>query len=104
LVDWLFRVETEQAGATVRVLKPAMRPDLVVPFAALKDQGTADQLGTAAEAGLRAMVLGTERMIASIGRRLGALGEGTTCHVLLPLSPNHGAFGGDGAYAESKAA
>ena len=24
------------------------------------------------------------------------------CHVLLPLSPNHGAFGGDGLYAESK--
>jgi fatty acid synthase len=105
LVDWLFRAETEQSGATARVLKPALRPDFLVPFAAMKDWGTLDQLGAQAEAGLRAMVLGTERLIGLIASRLLALGEtGTRCHVLLPLSPNHGAFGGDGAYAESKAA
>ncbi len=102
LVDWLFRVETEQAGATTKVLKPAMRPDLVVPFAALKDLGTADQLGAAAEATLRAMVIGTERLIATIGKRMAD--ESAIAHIVLPLSPNHGAFGGDGAYAESKAA
>jgi fatty acid synthase len=104
LVDWLFRAETEQAGATTRVLKPAFLPDLVVPFAALKDQGTVDQLSGLSEATLRAMVLSTERMIALIARRLIATGEARKAHVLLPLSPNHGAFGGDGAYAESKAA
>jgi len=104
LLDWLFRAETEQAGATVRVLKPAFEPDILVPFAALKDLGTLDQLGARAEASLRAMVLGTERLIGGVARRLIAQGGGRTCHVLLPLSPNHGAFGGDGAYAESKAA
>ena len=104
LIDWLFRVESEQAGATVRVLKPAMAPDIIVPFAALKDVGTVDQLSGASEASLRAMVLNTERMVALVARRLIASGEAKTCHVLLPLSPNHGAFGGDGAYAESKAA
>ena len=104
LVDWLFRAETEQAGASVRVLKPAMAPDIIVPFAALKDVGTVDQLGGTSEATLRAMVLSTERMVALVARRIIASGEAKTCHVLLPLSPNHGAFGGDGAYAESKAA
>lgn len=104
LVDWLFRAETEQAGATTRVLKPALVPDLIVPFAALKDAGTADQLGGTAEASLRAMVLGVERLVATVARRLVASGDARRCHVLLPLSPNHGAFGGDGAYAESKAA
>ena len=102
LVDWLLRQETEQAGATTRVIKPAMRPDLVVPFAALKDLGTADQLGAAAEATLRAMVIGTERLVATLGKRMAD--ASTRTHIVLPLSPNHGAFGGDGAYAESKAA
>lgn len=104
LIDWLSREETEQAGASVRVLKPAMTPDLLVPFAALKDFGTVDQLGGRAEGALRAMVLGTERLIGQIARRRLALGGSEPCHVLLPLSPNHGIFGGDGAYAESKAA
>lgn len=104
LVDWLFREETEQAGAGVRVLKPAFLPDLLVPFAAIKDYGTLDQIGSKAEGALRGMVLGTERLIGAIARRHLALGAGARCHVLLPLSPNHGAFGGDGAYAESKAA
>ncbi len=104
LLEWLARAETEQLGAAVRVLKPALTPDLIVPFAALKDAGTADQLGGTAEATLRAMVLGVERLVALVARRLIADATPTRCHVLLPLSPNHGAFGGDGAYAESKAA
>jgi len=104
LVDWLFREETEQNGPSVRVLKPAFQPDLLIPFAALKDYGTLDQIGSKAEAALRGMVLGTERLIGAIATRRIALGGAGRCHVLLPLSPNHGAFGGDGAYAESKAA
>lgn len=104
LVQWMFAEVTEQAGATVRVLKRAMAPDLVLPFAALKDLGTLEHMGARSEAAVRAMLLGVERMIAAIAMRYRKQGmPARPCHVVLPLSPNHGTFGGDGAYAETKA-
>ena len=54
-----------------------------------------------AAAALRVQLLGVEALIAGVARRRKG---GAPCQVLLPLSPNHGAFGGDGAYAETKAA
>jgi enoyl reductase-like protein/3-oxoacyl-ACP reductase-like protein/acyl dehydratase len=91
LVAWLFG--------------PAeLAPDLLLPFAAVKDMGTLDGLGAQADVALRAMLLGVERLIAGIGKRwAGAPTPGRRCHVVVPLSPNHGQFGGDGAYAETKA-
>ncbi|MCC6620734.1 MAG: DUF1729 domain-containing protein [Deltaproteobacteria bacterium] len=93
LVDWLLAKE-----------RANLQPDLLVPFAAIKDWGTADQLGAKALVAFRAMVLATERLVGRLGHAYAQAGEGRRCHVLLPLSPNHGAFGGDGAYAETKAA
>ncbi|MCB9547774.1 MAG: DUF1729 domain-containing protein [Myxococcales bacterium] len=105
LVDWLFDARTEQAGATVRVVKPAFSPDLLLPFGALGDAATLDRLDGRALAALRVMLVGVERLIARVARRHLAQGvPAGGCHVVLPLSPNHGAFGGDGAYAEAKAA
>jgi len=105
LVDWLFDEVTEQAGATVRVVKRPWAPDLVLPFGAIGDSGTLDQLDGRSEAALRGMLVGVERLIARIGARYVRDGvPAHRCHVLLPLSPNHGVFGGDGFYAESKAA
>ena len=105
LLDWLFSEVSEQAGPTVRVLKRPFAPDLLLPFAALPDLGTLGSLSARSQAALRAMLLGVERLIAGIASRYRAHGlPSRPCHVVLPLSPNHGAFGGDGAYAESKAA
>lgn len=105
LADWLFAPLTEQAGATVRVLKRPFAPDLLLPFAALADAATLDRLDTRAHLTFRAMLLGVERLITALATRHRAHGlPADRCHVILPLSPNHGAFGGDGLYAETKAA
>ncbi|MSP92865.1 MAG: DUF1729 domain-containing protein, partial [Myxococcales bacterium] len=81
-----------------------LAPDLCLPFAALKDLGTLDGLGPRAEAALRAMLIGVEKIVAGIGRQRATRAElAGRCHVVLPLSPNHGQFGGDGVYAETKA-
>jgi fatty acid synthase len=105
LVDWLFSRVTEQAGATVRVLKEPFAPDLLIPFAASGDVATLDQVGPDQEIALRTLLLGVERLVTGVARRY--LEEGqldTPCQVLLPMSPNHGTFGGDGLYGECKAA
>ncbi|MCA9538721.1 MAG: hypothetical protein KC620_07515, partial [Myxococcales bacterium] len=105
LIDWLFAERTEQAGAVVKVIKRAFAPDLILPFGAVKDLTTLDRLDARALVAVRAMLLGVERLIAGVAARYRDHGRPRTgCHVVLPLSPNHGAFGGDGAYAETKAA
>ena len=78
-------------------------PDLVAPFGALKDLGTLDRLSPKAEAALRAMLLNVERLVAALGRQWLGRKDGRRCHVILPMSPNLGQFGGDGFYAEGKA-
>lgn len=105
LADWLFEEQVEQAGASVKQTKPAMRPDLLIPFGAMKDLGTMDHLEPKSEAALRALLLGVERLSAALAtrhKRYGAVGR--PLHILLPLSPNLGTFGGDGTYGEGKAA
>lgn len=54
----------------------------------------------------RVLVLGVERLVARFAELRARQGNPSTMpmHVLLPLSPNHGTFGGDGAYGECKAA
>ncbi len=103
LVDWLHEAQTEQAGASVRVLKRPFAPDLLIPFAAIKDVGTLDALEARSQVAVRAMLLGVERLVARVAQRAARDGvPALPCHVLLPLSPNHGGFGGDGAYSETK--
>ena len=105
LVEWLFSTQTEQAGADVKVTKRPFVPDLLIPFAAIKDLATMDDLGARSQAALRTMLLSVETLIAGVASKYKELGiPETPCHVVLPLSPNHGVFGGDGTYAETKAA
>lgn len=81
-------------------------PDVLLPFGAISETATlslmnADQ-GTAA---LRVLLQGVEWLIGGLAREMkngNILSRKTT--VLLPLSPNHGAFGGDGSYADAKLA
>lgn len=105
LVDWMLDAQFDRRGGVTRTLKDPMVPTLVVPFAAAPVAGDLADAGPAAEVTMRVLVWGVERLLGRLTGRLerhGTAGGRTT--VLLPLSPNHGAFGGDGAYGEAKAA
>ncbi|WP_268753775.1 beta-ketoacyl synthase N-terminal-like domain-containing protein, partial [Actinomyces marseillensis] len=96
--------QTETHGATTEVVKPALLPDLFVPFAAPRVSGTVGSDPQGALAQERLLLWSVERAI----HLLAGLGADTApdhrTHVLLPGSPNRGIFGGDGAYGEAKAA
>lgn len=86
--------------------RPELRPDpltptILVPFAAAPSAGGLDGAGPAFEASLRLQVVGVERLVARVAE---AGDPRRPVAVVVPLSPNRGAFGGDGAYGESKAA
>ncbi|PIA14803.1 hypothetical protein COEREDRAFT_45909 [Coemansia reversa NRRL 1564] len=80
--------------------------DYVVPFAAISEQGSdVTQLGSRSELAARIMLTNVLRLlgeIKSIKEELGHVTRPTLA--VLPLSPNHGVFGNDGLYGESKAA
>eukprot|EP00457_Paulinella_chromatophora_P000021 gb/GEZN01000021.1/.p1 GENE.gb/GEZN01000021.1/~~gb/GEZN01000021.1/.p1 ORF type:complete len:4174 (-),score=689.58 gb/GEZN01000021.1/:631-13152(-) len=85
-------------------------PDFFFPMAAIPENGrTLDRIDDLSEVAFRAMTTNINRIVGLIGRQiekeyketgkyLGA--SNTTC--VLPLSPNHGIFGSDGMYANSK--
>lgn len=78
--------------------------DYVVPFAAI-DEGGRDvtNLDDRSEVAHRMMLINVERLLGQIILHKRAINSTTRpAQVLLPLSPNHGAFGRDGLYAESK--
>ncbi|KAI1269286.1 putative fatty acid synthase alpha subunit FasA [Xylariaceae sp. FL1019] len=78
--------------------------DFVVPFAAIPEPGREiDEIDARSELAHRAMLTNVLRLMGCVKRekeRRSLTGRPTT--VLLPLSPNHGDFGGDGLYSESK--
>lgn len=78
--------------------------DFVVPFAAIPEPGRQiDTLDSKAELAHRAMLVNLLRLLGYIKQQKQAQGFDTRpTNVILPLSPNHGTFGSDGLYAESK--
>ncbi|KAH6651498.1 hypothetical protein BKA67DRAFT_330604 [Truncatella angustata] len=78
--------------------------DHVIPFAAVGEAGRAvDGIDDKSELAHRVMLTNLVRLLGAVKsnksqRRI----ETHPTHVLLPLSPNHGIFGQDGLYAESK--
>ncbi|MDP3278560.1 MAG: DUF1729 domain-containing protein [Deltaproteobacteria bacterium] len=82
----------------------ALTPDLLLPFAALGESGTLRDVGPRSLATLRIQLVGVQRLMANLAAQRDPLDQGPRCHCVLPLSPNHGLFGGDGLYGESKAA
>ena len=80
--------------------------DFVVPFAAMSEAGNGlSTLDSKSELSHRLMLTHTLRLIGAIKRQKEDRGITTRpANVILPLSPNHGAFGYDGLYAESKIA
>ena len=94
LVEWL--------GAPRDDEHPGL-PDVVLPFAAAPVAGDVPDTGARQEIELRVLLLGVERLV---GRLAEASGRSIGSHRLtavLPMSPNHGTFGGDGSYGEAKA-
>ncbi|KIW43558.1 holo-[acyl-carrier-protein] synthase [Exophiala oligosperma] len=77
--------------------------DFIIPFAAIPESGAIDGLDSKSELAHRAMLTNILRLLGYICKQKEARGLDTQpTTVILPLSPNHGTFGGDGMYAESK--
>ncbi|KAJ2864638.1 fatty acid synthase alpha subunit Lsd1 [Coemansia aciculifera] len=78
--------------------------DYVFPFAAVSDIGSfATNLGSRSELAQRVLLTNVMRLLGSIKDTKERLGYVTRPSlVVLPLSPNHGNFGGDGLYGECK--
>lgn len=78
--------------------------DFVIPFAAISENGRElTDLDSRSELAHRIMLTNVLRLAGNVAnakrkRRI----ESRPAQVLLPLSPNHGIFGGDGLYGESK--
>ncbi|HUS22744.1 MAG TPA: fatty acid synthase subunit beta domain-containing protein [Aeromicrobium sp.] len=101
LVEWVGTEQTRSVGPTTQVVKPALRPTLLFPFAAGRVLGDAADAGSRAEVEARILLWSVERLV---GARWHGVSETDRLHVVLPGSPNRGLFGGDGAYGETKAA
>ena len=78
--------------------------DHVVPFAAIGEGGRdLGAIDARSELAHRAMLTNVLRLLGCIKNAKAARGIDThPTQVVLPLSPNHGSFGNDGLYAESK--
>ncbi|KAJ2598230.1 fatty acid synthase alpha subunit Lsd1 [Coemansia sp. RSA 1721] len=80
--------------------------DYVIPFAAIPEQGREiTDIDSRSELAHRIMLTNLLRLLGEIKTRKAARGYDTRpAQVILPLSPNHGLFGSDGLYSESKIA
>ncbi|KAJ2724547.1 fatty acid synthase alpha subunit Lsd1 [Coemansia sp. Benny D115] len=78
--------------------------DYVIPFAAIPEQGREiTDIDSRSELAHRIMLTNLLRLLGEIKARKAARGYDTRpAQVILPLSPNHGLFGSDGLYSESK--
>ncbi|MCJ1377773.1 3-oxoacyl-[acyl-carrier-protein] synthase [Xylographa soralifera] len=78
--------------------------DYIVPFAAISENGSEiDTIESKSEMAHRIMLTNLLRLLGSVKRHKLLKGYRTRpAQVLLPLSPNHGTFGRDGLYSESK--
>ncbi|WPH02875.1 Hypothetical protein R9X50_00574300 [Acrodontium crateriforme] len=80
--------------------------DYIVPFAAIPENGREiDSIDSKSELAHRIMLTNLLRMLGGVKTQKAARGfETRPAQVILPLSPNHGTFGNDGLYSESKLA
>ncbi|KAH6867587.1 hypothetical protein B0T10DRAFT_502320 [Thelonectria olida] len=80
--------------------------DSIIPFAAISETDRQiDNIDSQSELAHRIMLTNLLRLLGSIKAQKSQRGfETRPMQVLLPLSPNHGTFGNDGLYSESKLA
>jgi fatty acid synthase subunit alpha len=77
--------------------------DHIIPFAAISETANGIELGPKSELAHRMMLTNTLRLLGAVKKAKEARRITTRpAQVILPLSPNHGVFGGDGLYSESK--
>ena len=78
--------------------------DFVIPFAAIPENGIElNNIDSKSELAHRLMLTNLLRLLGCIKSQKESHGyETRPAQVLLPLSPNHGTFGSDGLYSESK--
>ncbi|KAF7185747.1 Fatty acid synthase subunit alpha [Pseudocercospora fuligena] len=80
--------------------------DYILPFAAIPENGREiDSIDSKSELAHRIMLTNLLRMLGAVKTQKATRGfETRPAQVILPLSPNHGTFGNDGLYSESKLA
>ncbi|CAG58875.1 uncharacterized protein GVI51_E05841 [Nakaseomyces glabratus] len=78
--------------------------DAFIPFAAIPENGIElENIDSKSEFAHRIMMTNILRMMGCIKKQKSAREiETRPAQVILPMSPNHGTFGGDGLYSESK--
>jgi fatty acid synthase subunit alpha, fungi type len=98
LVDYIYR-SASQKGLGWDL-------DFILPFAAIPEQGREiDSIDGRSELAHRIMLTNLVRLLGYVKVAKQTQGIDTRpAAVILPLSPNHGTFGGDGLYGESKIA
>ncbi|MFZ2176499.1 MAG: fatty acid synthase subunit beta domain-containing protein [Rhodococcus sp. (in: high G+C Gram-positive bacteria)] len=104
LIEWIGEAQYETAGASKKLVKEAVTPTLLFPFAAPRVAGDLADAGARAEMEMRVLLWSVERLIGGLSKIGYDRDVDTHLHVVLPGSPNRGMFGGDGAYGEAKAA
>ena len=80
--------------------------DFIIPFAAIPENGRQiDSIDSKSELAHRIMLTNLLRLLGCVKTQKATRGfETRPAQVVLPLSPNHGTFGNDGLYSESKLA
>lgn len=78
--------------------------DAIIPFAAIPENGIElENIGSKSEFAHRIMMTNLLRIMGNVKIQKSARGiETRPAQVILPMSPNHGIFGADGLYSESK--
>ena len=104
IVNWIGTEQTATVNGKSKLVKPAMIPTLLFPFAAPRVSGSMADAGGQTEAQMRLLLWSVERLIVGLAPLGADTRVGHRLHVVIPGSPNRGRFGGDGAYGESKAA
>lgn len=104
LIEWIGSKQTATVGGSSKLIKPALTPDLLFPFAAPPVSGTLLDSGAQSEMQMRLLLWSVEKLVAGLSSIAADTNVHHRLHVVIPGSPNRGRFGGDGAYGESKAA
>ncbi|MGO1591025.1 fatty acid synthase subunit beta domain-containing protein [Ancrocorticia sp.] len=104
LIEWVGSEQRETVGATSHLIKPALIPDILLPFAAPGVRGSLADSGYETENQARVLLWGVERLLGGLASVGSEINVDHRLHTILPGSPNRGTFGGDGAYGEVKAA
>lgn len=104
LIEWVGSEQIDNAGGAKVLVKDAMTPTMLLPFAAPRVAGDLSDAGARAEMEMRVLLWSVERLIGGLSKIGADHDVDAKLHVVLPGSPNRGLFGGDGAYGEAKAA